>query len=80
MLENLIVGALVVACLIYVVWRARRAFQSGGCGCDCGGGCGGGCGGDCGGGRRAEKKEGGCGGRRGCGCGEKSESTGCGRS
>ncbi len=67
MLENLIVGALVVACLIYVVFRARRTFKSNGCGCGCGGG--------------AEKKGCGCAGCSGCDGGEseKSSDRGCGR-
>ena len=73
MTENLIVGALVVASLVYVVVRARRTSKSGGCGCDCGG--------DCGRGRRAEKKGDGCACGGKCrGCGEKPESTCRGRS
>ena len=71
MSENAIVGAIVVACLVYVVARARRAFKSGGCGCGCGTG--------------GEKKGCGCAGCNGCnGCdgGENAKSTerGCGRS
>ncbi|MBQ8286170.1 MAG: FeoB-associated Cys-rich membrane protein [Thermoguttaceae bacterium] len=63
-MEKLIVGAIVVACLIYVVLRARRTFKSNGCGCGCGGG--------------AEKKSCGCAGCNGCNGGEKGESSGCG--
>ncbi|MBR2002823.1 MAG: hypothetical protein IKK39_14455 [Thermoguttaceae bacterium] len=65
-MEKLIVGAIVVACLIYVVFRARRTFKSNGYGCGCGGG--------------AEKKSCGCAGCNGCKDGEKGESSGCGRS
>lgn len=50
MSENVIVGAIVAASLVYVVVRARRAFKSGGCGCGGGG----------------EKKCGGCAGCAGC--------------
>ncbi|MBP3558779.1 MAG: hypothetical protein J6K20_13900 [Thermoguttaceae bacterium] len=52
MAEKLIVGAIVVVCLIYVVFRARRTFKSSGCGCGCGGG--------------VEKKSCGCAGCGGC--------------
>ena len=63
-MEKLIVGAIVVACLIYVVFRARRTFKSSGCGCGCGGG--------------AEKKSCGCAGCNGCDGGEMGKSSGCG--
>ena len=65
MTEKFIVGAIVVACLIYVVFRARRTFKSSGCGCGCGGG--------------AEKKSCGCAGCGGCNGGEDGKSSGCGR-
>ena len=65
MSENLIVGAVVVASLVYVVVRVRRAFKSGGCGCGCADG--------------GEKKCGGCAGCAGCKT-AKSGENGCERS
>ncbi|MBQ7112073.1 MAG: hypothetical protein IJO06_12795 [Thermoguttaceae bacterium] len=62
MSENLVVGAIVVACLIYVLFRARRTFKSSGCGCGCG----------------VEKKSCGCAGCDGCDGGENAKSSGCG--
>lgn len=61
MSENLIVGAIVVASLIYVVARARRAFKSGGCGCGCGEG--------------GEKTSRGCAGCGGCNACDGDETT-----